>query len=178
MTPGVLVVGGPPCSGKSSIARLLSDVVLIQVDALFDLLLPSSDRNRDDRMLAYDAAHAVARMLVDAGRTPVLECTYARRDQRAGLVAALPASVPLRVVELRISPTDAVRRSGQRTRPPTSTPTACARRSRLPCTATRRLPAGSTSGTPSELVALIVAWLADAPPVDRDRWVGAGLDWT
>jgi hypothetical protein len=31
-------------------------------------------------MLAYDAAHLLARMLFERGRTPVLECTYSRRE--------------------------------------------------------------------------------------------------
>jgi len=63
-TGGVLVLAGPPCAGKSSVAKVLatdsarSRRVLIEVDSLFSLLLPDSDRNRHDRMLAYDAAHA------------------------------------------------------------------------------------------------------------------------
>jgi predicted kinase len=60
--------------------------ILIEVDGLFLLLFPDSDRNRRDRMLAYDGAHALARVLLERGHTPVLECTYARREQRASLI--------------------------------------------------------------------------------------------
>jgi predicted kinase len=63
--------------------------VYLEIDALFTLLTPHSDRNRQDRMLAYDAAHALARLLLDRGRTPVLECTYSRREQRASLLREL-----------------------------------------------------------------------------------------
>src|SRR4051812_21798096 len=123
VTPdGILVVSGPPCAGKSSVARLLTDPprsgggVLIEVDALFSLLLPGSDRNRDDRMLAYDAAHAVARAARRRGRAVVLECTYARFEQRASLVAALDdlTSTPLWVVEVFVTPDDAVERFRRR----------------------------------------------------------------
>lgn len=84
--PGVLVLSGPPCSGKSSVGRLLAADpsslgarrIHIEVDSIFSLLLSGSDRSKDDRMLAYDAAHLLARMLLTRGRTVVLECTYAR----------------------------------------------------------------------------------------------------
>ncbi len=75
--------------------------VHLEVDALFALLTPRSDRNRDDRMLAYDAAHALARLLLKRGRTPLLECTYSRREQRASLLRELADQpAPLWVVEL------------------------------------------------------------------------------
>jgi adenylate kinase family enzyme len=115
---GIVVVAGPPCAGKSSVARLLardssrSDIVVIEVDTLFSALLPHSDRNRSDRMLAYDAAHAVARVAWARDRTPVLECTYARLEQRASLVMALAdiPEAPLWVVELVVTPEEAVER--------------------------------------------------------------------
>jgi predicted kinase len=117
---GVIVLSGPPCSGKTSVGRALargrpgaaSRWVHLEVDGLFALLLPGSDRSREDRMFAYDAAHHLTRMLLARGTTVVLECTYARRDQRTGLRLAL-ADVPsaqLWVVELFVSPDTAVRR--------------------------------------------------------------------
>ena len=125
---GVLVLSGPPCSGKSTVGRVLASGASssrpqrlhIEVDSLFDLLLPRSDRNRDDRMLAYDSAHLLARMFLERGTTAVLECTYARIEQRLSLVDALAGvpAAPLWVVECFVSPEEAVRRfrrrSGQR----------------------------------------------------------------
>ena len=79
---GILVLAGPPCAGKSSVGRSLITAdtrrIHVEVDSLFSLLLPDSDRNRHDRMLGYDAAHAVGRTLYDRGHTPLLECTYGR----------------------------------------------------------------------------------------------------
>jgi len=94
---GVLVLTGPPCAGKSAVGRTLASSppsgtdgrrIYLEVDSLFSLLLPGSDRTRDDRMLGYDAAHLLARMLLDRGHMPVLECTYSRRQQRASLLQA------------------------------------------------------------------------------------------
>jgi len=88
----------------------------VEVDSLFSLLLPGSDRNRDDRMLGYDAAHLLARMLLDRGQMPVLECTYSRRQQRASLLQAFADTpdTPLWVVEVVVSPDDAVLRFQRR----------------------------------------------------------------
>jgi hypothetical protein len=119
---GILVITGPPCAGKSSVGRLLAAdtsrerEVYLEVDTLFSLLLPRSDRSRQDRLLGYDAAHALARTLVLRNYTAILECTYARREQRASLLEAM-STVPccaVGVVELVISPDEAVRRFRQR----------------------------------------------------------------
>lgn len=88
----------------------------MEVDALFSLLLPASDRNRDDRMLGYDAAHVLARLLLDRGQMPVLECTYSRRQQRASLMQAFAdvPDAPVHVVEVAVAPDDAVLRFRRR----------------------------------------------------------------
>jgi adenylate kinase family enzyme len=51
---GVLVLSGPPCSGKSEVGKRLAtnSRLHIEIDSLFTLLLPGSDRNMADRMLA------------------------------------------------------------------------------------------------------------------------------
>jgi len=70
---------------------------------------------KTDRMLAYDAAHALARMALERDRNVVLECTYARAEQRASLVKALDRlDPPLWVAEFAITPEDAVRRFRRR----------------------------------------------------------------
>ncbi|MEU5963347.1 AAA family ATPase [Micromonospora parva] len=64
---------------------------------------------------AYAGAHLLARMFVDGGETVVLECTYARRDQRASLLEAMAGSAaPLRVVEFFVTPDEAVSRFRER----------------------------------------------------------------
>ena len=55
---GILVLTGPPCAGKSSVGRVLAAdssrerEAYLEVDALFSLLLPRSDRSRQDRCWA------------------------------------------------------------------------------------------------------------------------------
>jgi len=178
---GVVVLTGPPCSGKSSAGRILVQLahadppIYVSVDALFDQLLPSSDRNRHDRMLAYDAAHALGRSVFHDGRTPILECTYARRDQRASLANAFEDAA-LHLVEFVIT-ADAVlprfRSRDQET--DLDEQSLRAKVESFPYTpdALRLDPS-----TPDDHAHRIHAWLDEKPPsIDRDRWVANGLAW-
>ena len=179
--PGVLVLSGPPCSGKSSVGRLLAaDGCLVEVDALFSMLLPDSDRNRDDRMLAYDAAHLLAHLLVQHGRTVVLECTYARAEQRRSLVSALAElpEAPLWVVELFVSPDDAVMRFRQRDQATDLDEESLRERAAEFPYSDRPLRLTSSSAPPDQLARQISGWLRQPPPpVDRDEWAAAGRGW-
>lgn len=66
-------------------------------------------------MFAYDAAHLLARRFLERGDSVMLECTYARREQRASLIEALgDTSAPLWVVEFFVTPDEAVRRFRER----------------------------------------------------------------
>ena len=183
VNPGVLVLSGPPCSGKSAIGRLLAaepplpDLVHVEVDALFDLLLPGSDRNRRDRQLAYDAAHAVARLALDRGRCVLLECTYARRDQRASLVAALAdlPRVPLWVVEVQVSPEEAVHRFRQREQETDLDDELVRERAAVFPYSDQALRLTSSAATPADHARALAAWLADRPGAVRaGRWAAAG----
>ena len=185
---GVLVLSGPPCSGKSSVGRLLATdpelplhhAVHIEVDALFALLLPQSDRNREDRMLAYDAAHLIARMLVERGRTVVLECTYARVEQRLSLVNAMadvPAA-PLWVVELFVVPDVAVERFRHRHQATDLDHVRVRERAEAFPYFDQALRLTSSETAPADLAREVAAWLALRPPsVHRESWAGAGRGW-
>ena len=175
----VVVLTGPPCSGKSSVGSLLRNDhrIPIEVDAVFDLLLPGSDRNRHDRLVAYDGAHALARAVADAGRTPILECTYARREQRASLASAF-AGISLSVVEFVISADDAAERfRGREQATDLDEASVRERVENFPYSSLAfALPA--VGATPDELAGAIEAWLADGPPsVDTAAWVAAGRGW-
>jgi len=186
---GVLVLAGPPCAGKSAIGRALTSGpspgtrrrrIHVEVDSLFSLLLPGSDRNRDDRMLGYDAAHLLARMLLDRGQMPVLECAYSRRQQRASLLQAFADTpdTPLWVVEVAVSPDDAVLRFQRR-------PQATDLHERLVHDRAGTFPysdqalrLASASAAPDNLAQQITAWLRLQPePIDRARWAEAGKAW-
>jgi len=178
---GVLVLTGPPCSGKSSAGRILTQLhspepaIYVSVDALFDQLLPNSDRSPRDRLLAYDAAHALARSVFDYGRTPILECTYARRDQRASLANAFE-DVALHLVEFVITADQALPRFRARDQETDLDEQSLrAKVESFPYTsdALRLDPS-----TPDDHARQIQAWLEEKPPsIDRDRWVANGLGW-
>lgn len=185
---GVLVLTGPPCAGKSAIGRALTSGpspgtrrrrIHVEVDSLFSLLLPGLDRNRADRMLGYDAAHLLARMLLDQGHMPVLECTYSRRQQRTSLLQACrhPRHTPVG---------SGSRHLPRRRRPPVPTATpghgppraARARRARTFPYSDQALRLASATAAPDNLAQQITAWLRLQPePTDRARWAEAGKTW-
>ncbi|MGY2701000.1 AAA family ATPase [Nocardioides sp. HB32] len=175
---GVLLLSGPPCSGKSSIGRLLvADRVHLEVDALFDVLLPGSGRGREDRMLAYDAAHVLARLALDRGRDVLLECTYARREQRASLVAAAP-DTPLWVVEIHVPPDEAVRRfRGRRQETDLDEASVRERAAAFPYS-DQAFRLTSAAAAPADHARAVAAWLRGGPPPVRpDSWAAAGRPW-
>ena len=183
---GILVVAGPPCAGKSSVAQLLArdsrheDTMLIEVDALFSELLPGSDRNRDDRMLAYDIAHAVARTVWGRGRSPILECTYARVEQRASLLAALAdvPSAPVWVVEVAVTPDVAVERFRARDQATDLDERLARDRAAAFPYSEVAFRVESGAALPAALAREVSLWWARRPPpVDRDAWAGAGIGW-
>ncbi len=183
---GFLVLAGPPCAGKSSVGKVLaadsscSRRIPIEVDSLFSLLLPESDRNRDDRMLAYDAAHVLARMLFERGRIPMLECTYGRRQQRASLLKAMadiPAA-PLWVVEFFGSPDDAVQRFRLRHQATDLDEQLVRERAETFPYSDQALRLVSSAAAPQDLAHQITTWLRHQPrPIQRDEWAEAGKGW-
>jgi predicted kinase len=183
---GVLVLAGPPCAGKSSVGKVLatdstrSRKIYIEVDSLFSLLLPGSDRNRDDRMLAYDAAHVLARTLVERGQTAILECTYARLEQRASLLKAMadiPAA-PLWVVEFFVSPDDAVQRFRRRHQATDLDEELVRERVENFPYSDQALRLVSAAAAPDDLANQITTWLRHRPgSVERDLWVEVGRGW-
>jgi predicted kinase len=155
--------------------------VHLEVDSLFSLLLPWSDRSREDRMFAYDAAHHLTRMLLARGTTVVLECTYARRDQRAGLRDALAdvSSAQLWVVELFVSPDTAVRRFRARDEATDLDENSVHERAAAFPYLDQAHRLTASTPTPDEMAEALLGWWRAGPPaVDPDAWVDAGRAWT
>lgn len=131
-------------------------------------------------MLAYDTAHVLARMLVERGNTVVLECTYARHEQRASLVKAmadLPA-VPLWVVEFFVSPDEAVQRFRRRHEATDLDEASVRERVEHFPYSDQALHLVSSAAAPDDLAEQITTWLRNRPAaVDRALWAEAGRAW-
>lgn len=132
-------------------------------------------------MLAYDAAHVLARTLVERGRTAILECTYARHEQRASLLKAmadLPAA-PLWVVEFYVSPDDAIERFRRRDQATDLDEDLVRERAQNFPYSDQALRLVSSTATPDDLANQITTWLRHQPePVDRDLWASTGRGWS
>lgn len=183
---GILVLAGPPCAGKSSVAKMLatdssgSRRIYIEVDSLFSLLLPESDRNRNDRMLAYDGAHLLARMLFERGLTPMLECTYSRLEQRASLLKTMAdcPTAPVWVVEFFVSPDDAVQRFRRRHQATDLDEELVRERAETFPYSDQALRVVSSAAAPDDLARQITTWLGHQPEsIQPDVWAEAGKGW-
>nr|WP_186315846.1 AAA family ATPase [Catellatospora sichuanensis] len=183
---GVLVLTGPPCAGKSSVGKVLAADWLrgrgvhLEVDALCSLLLPGSDRNRNDRMFAYHAAHALARMVLERGQTPLLECTYSRLEQRASLLKALAdvPGAPLWIVEFEVLPDDAVQRFRRRRQATDLDEQLVRKRAEVFPYSAQALRLVSSAAAPEDLAHQITTWLGKQPgSIQRDLWAEAGQGW-
>jgi predicted kinase len=87
------VLTGPPCSGKSTLGRMLAlrvGAVWLDIDEVRQEILPASHQSLADRDTAYRCIHLTAGKLVEAkGRPIVLAATYGRRQSRIGLVTLI-----------------------------------------------------------------------------------------
>lgn len=100
----LIVVSGPPCSGKSTLSRRLADSLastVLDVDEIRKEVLPDSDQRQEDRNTAYRCMHYMARTLLAAGaKEVILAATYLRPEPRQWLSALARGSAAqvLRVV--------------------------------------------------------------------------------
>jgi predicted kinase len=91
-TPAFVVVCGPPCSGKSTIAGCLAGelaAVHLETDAIRVRLLPDSEHQKEHRDIAYRALHYFAELLIRLQPVVVLDATYVRAIQRRELKSLL-----------------------------------------------------------------------------------------
>lgn len=85
----IVIISGPPLSGKSTLATLYggeAGVPILDVDAIRLRILPDSKQTREDRTTAYRCMHYTAERLVLCGvKEVVLIATYRRWDVRREL---------------------------------------------------------------------------------------------
>jgi predicted kinase len=114
MAAQLLVVAGPPCSGKSTLAGLIGSelgIRRLQVDRILSALIPNSARGKSDRDLAYRTMHLLAKELLDCGHAVSLDATYSTRLHRAAIETLFTnLSAPIYLIECHVSPVAAVAR--------------------------------------------------------------------
>ena len=124
--PPLIVVAGPPCSGKSTLAAELArhrHIPHISMDATRQRILPAAAHTRADRQTAYRAMNFAAELLLRAGVSAVLDAPYGHPEDRRELAQTLASTgAPLRLIECRVSPEAAVRRFRQRGGPDPARP--------------------------------------------------------
>ena len=113
-----VAVAGPPCSGKSTIARTLSATLPaphLEMDRFRERVLPHGDQRVEDRDVAYKAMHFAAELLAPWCRTIVLDATYTAAICRRWLVDIVDQTGgALVVIECRVSVASAVERWARR----------------------------------------------------------------
>ena len=108
----LLILAGPPCSGKSALADPISktlDFRWLQADRILSELIPDSCRTKSDRDLAYRAMHLLAEELLRCSRSVVLDATYGPSVHRESVEALVETlAIPLYLIECQVSPETAV----------------------------------------------------------------------
>ena len=111
----LIVLTGPPCSGKSTIAGQLAAILgglVLDIDQIRESVIPNSQQNQEDRNIAYRCMHLVAQKLLEVeANTVILTATYSRRDPRQWLRSLGDStSARIGVIACQISPDTAIAR--------------------------------------------------------------------
>ena len=117
----LIVLTGPPCSGKSTLAAQLAAILgglVLDVDQIRLSVIPNSRQSREDRDIAYRCMHLIAQKLLELGaNTVLLTATYSRRNPRQWL-RSLAESKPAQICVLacQVGPEIAIARFRARER--------------------------------------------------------------
>lgn len=88
-----IVIAGPPCSGKSTLAAALAarrSLPHLQMDLTRLRLLPAAAHTRADRQVAYRAMAWAAELLQRCACAAILDAPYGHLEDRRDLAAAVP----------------------------------------------------------------------------------------
>lgn len=111
----LIVVTGPPCAGKSTLAAELGatmGALVLDIDQIRQAVIPNSRQTQEDRDVAYRCMHLIAQKLLEAGVNQViLVATYSRRKPRQWLRSlAEKTSAHVCALACKVSPDIAVAR--------------------------------------------------------------------
>lgn len=85
----LILVTGPPCSGKSTVAAALAatlQAMVLDIDDIRRIVIPNSKQTQQDRDIAYRCMHLIAEKLLEAGiKRVVVAATYGRLQPREWL---------------------------------------------------------------------------------------------
>jgi hypothetical protein len=117
-TAKLIIFCGPPCSGKSTLARRLHEETgfrYLELDEIHCRLIPESSHTGKERDITYRAMHLMTECFLQVGSTVILDATYARPETRDDLKTLTSATdVPVFVIQCRVDPATAMRRFSER----------------------------------------------------------------
>jgi predicted kinase len=111
----LIVLTGPPCSGKSTLAEQLAanfSAIVLDIDQIRESVIPNSQQSQQDRDVAYRCMHLISQKLLEVGvNNVILTATYSRRNPRQWLrTLADSNSAQVCVLACRVSPEIAIAR--------------------------------------------------------------------
>ena len=116
----LIVLSGPPCSGKSTLAGQLAAILgalVLDIDQIRQIVIPNSRQSQEDRDIAYRCMHLVSEKLLDVGANAILlTATYSRRNPRQWLRSLADSkSAQVCILACQVSPEIAIARFRSRT---------------------------------------------------------------
>jgi predicted kinase len=174
--PFILVICGPPCSGKSTLARVVArvmrDVRWHEMDDVCLSVLPGLINDESRRSAAYRIIHSRAARDLLEGSPVLLSATYQPQHHRSEVAhLALRLSVPLYVVQCICGPDEAARRFRERRSEHAGADLTASRVKRLSESYERFEGAlVLDTSTETEQFDAVDLYLASGLPVDPIRW--------